>query len=51
MASLITTDVASRAVMTMTVGIDYTKMSMVELHLCQSAIAKEIQARDEFSQL
>ena len=50
-AALITTDVASRAVMTMTVGIDYTKMSMVELYLCQYAIAKEIQAHDKFSQL
>ena len=50
-AALITTDVASRAVMTMTVGIDYTKMSMVELYLCQSTIAKEIQARDKFSLL
>ena len=37
--------------MTMTVGIDYTKMSMVELYLCQSVIAKEIQARDHFSQI
>ena len=50
-AALITTDVASRAVMTMTVGIDYTKMSMVELYLCQSVIAKEIQTHDKFSQL
>ena len=50
-AALITTDVASHAVMTMTVGIDYTKMSMVELYLCQSTIAKDIQARDKFSQL
>ena len=36
--------------MTMRVGIDYTKLSMVELYLCQSAIAKEIQARDQYSQ-
>ena len=35
----------------MIVGIDYTKMSMMELHLCQSAIAKEIQARDHYSQI
>ena len=49
-SALITTNVASHAVMTMTVGIDYTKMSMVELYLCQSAIAKEIQAHDKFSQ-
>ena len=37
--------------MTMQVGIDYTKMSMVELYLCQSTIAKEIQAQDHFSQI
>ena len=35
----------------MQVGIDYTKLSMTELHLCQSAIMKEIQARDQYSQL
>ena len=35
----------------MIVGIDYTKMSMTELHLCQSAIMKEIQARDHYSQI
>ena len=35
----------------MIVGIDYTKMSMMKLHLCQSAIAKEIQARDHHSQI
>ena len=34
----------------MTVGIDYTKMSRVELYLCQFAITKEIQARDQYSQ-
>ena len=43
-AALIITDAASRVEMRMTVGIDYTKMSMTELHLFQSAIAKEIQA-------
>ena len=43
-ASLIITDATSHAEMSMVVGIDYTKMSMTELHLCQSAIAKEIQA-------
>ena len=43
-AALITIDAASRAEMSMIVGIDYTKMSMIELHLFQSAIAKEIQA-------
>ena len=37
--------------MSMTVGIDYTKMSMLELHLFQLAIAKEIQARDHYSQI
>ena len=35
----------------MKVGIDYTKMSMTELHLCQLAIMKEIQARDQYSQI
>ena len=50
-AALITTDVASRAKMTMRFEIDYTKMSMVELYLCQSAIAKEIQARDHYFQI
>ena len=35
----------------MKVGIDYTKMSMTELHLCQLAIMKEIQARDQYSQM
>ena len=43
-AALIITDAAYRTEMSMTVGIDYTKMSMLELHLFQSAIAKEIQA-------
>ena len=33
----------------MIVGIDYTKMSMTELHLCQLAIMKEIQAQDNYS--
>ena len=37
--------------MSMTVGIDYTKMSMTELHLCQLAIMKEIQARGHYSQM
>ena len=50
-AALITTDAASRAEMTMRVGIDYTKLSMVELYLYQSAIDKEIQARDQYSQI
>ena len=35
----------------MIVGINYTKMSMMELHLFQSSIAKEIQARDHYSQI
>ena len=35
----------------MTFGIDYTKLSMTELHLCQVAIMKEIQARDHYSQM
>ena len=50
-AALIITDAASRAEMSMIVGIDYTKMSMMELHLCQSAIAKEIQAQDHYLQI
>ena len=50
-ASLIITDVASLSEMRMIVGIDYTKMSMTELHLCQLAIMKEIQARDHYSQI
>ena len=35
----------------MTVGIDYTKLSMTELHLCQLAIMKEMHARDHYSQI
>ena len=37
--------------MSMIVGIDYTKMTMSELHLCQLAITKEIHARDQLSQI
>ena len=37
--------------MSMTVGIDYTKLSMAELHLCQLAIMKDIQERDRYSQM
>ena len=37
--------------MNTTVGIDYTKMTMSELHLCQLAITKEIHARDQLSQI
>ena len=37
--------------MSMTIGLDYTKMSMLELHLFQLAITKEIHARDQLSQL
>ena len=47
-SALILTDAASRSMMSMKVGIDYTKLSMTELHLCQSAIMKEIQARDQY---
>ena len=43
-ATLILTDASSPSKMTMKVRIDYTKMSMMELHLCQIAIMKEIQA-------
>ena len=39
---LILTDVASHSEMSMKVGIDYTKMYMMELHLFQSAIMKEL---------
>ena len=49
--ALIITDAASRSAMSMTVGIDYTKFSMTELHLCQLAIKKEIQVRDHYSQI
>ena len=41
-AALILMDAASRSKMSMKVGIDYTKMSMIELHLCQFMIMKEI---------
>ena len=37
--------------MSMTVGIDYTKLSMLELHLCQLVIIREIQARDNYSHM
>ena len=37
--------------MDITVGLDYTKMSMSELHLCQLAITKEIHARTQVSQI
>ena len=43
-AALIITDAVSHAEMSMIVGIDYTKMSMMESHLFQSSIVKEIQA-------
>ena len=33
-AALILTDAASHSEMSMQVGIDYTKLSMTELHLC-----------------
>ena len=49
--ALIITNVASLSEMSMTVRIDYTNMSMTELHLCQLAIMKEIQARDHYSQI
>ena len=48
--ALILIDADSRPQMSMTVGIDYTKLSMTELHLCQLAIMKEIHARDRYSQ-
>ena len=50
-AALILTDADSQPQMSMTVGIDYTKLSMTELHLCQLAITKEIHARDHYSQI
>ena len=49
--ALIINDAASRSEMSMIVGIDYTKMSMTELHLCQLAIMKEIQAHNHYSQI
>ena len=48
-AALIITDAASRSQMSMTIGIDYTKLSMTDLHLCQLAIMKDIQERDNYS--
>ena len=50
-ATLIITDAASHVEMSMIVGIDYTKISMMELHLCHPSIAKEIQAQDHHSQI
>ena len=50
-AALILTDAMSRSEMSMKVGIDYIKMSMMELHLCQLVIMKEIQARDHYFQM
>ena len=49
--ALIPPDTDSRPQTSMTVGLDYTKMSMSELHLCQLAITKDIHARDQLSQL
>ena len=49
-ATLILEDAVSRSEMSMKVGIDYTKLSMTDLHLCQSAIMKQIQARYQYSQ-
>ena len=49
--ALILSNAYSRPQMSMTVGIDYTKISMTELHLCQLAITKEIHARDHYSQI
>ena len=37
--------------MSMTVEIDYTKLSMLELHLCQLALMKEIRERDNYSHM
>ena len=37
--------------MSMTVEIDYAKLSMPELHLCQLALMKEIQERDNYSHM
>ena len=49
-ASLILPDADSRSQMSMTVGVDYTQLSMKELHLFQLAITKEIHARHRYSQ-
>ena len=48
-AALIITDAASRSQMSMTVEIDYTKLSIPELHLCQLAIMNEIRECDSYS--
>ena len=48
-AALIITDAASRSQMSMTVEIDYAKLSMLELHLCQLAIMNEIREHDSYS--
>ena len=37
--------------MSMTVEIDYTKLSMPELHLCQLAIMNEIRECDSYSHM
>ena len=37
--------------MNMTVEIDYAKLSMSKLHLCQMEIMKDIQERDSYSQM
>ena len=50
-AALIITDATSRSQMSMTVGIDYTKLSMLELHLCQLAIMNEIREHDSYSHM
>jgi len=37
--------------MSMIVEIDYTKLSMPELHLCQLALMKEIRERDSYTHM
>ena len=43
-------DTDSRPQTDITARVDYTKLSMLELHLCQLAITKEIHARTHSSQ-
>ena len=50
-AALIITDAASRSQMSMTVEIDYTKLSILKLYLCQSTLMKEIQEQDSYSHM
>ena len=50
-ATLIQPDTDSRPQTNITAGLDYTKMSMSELHLCQLAITKAIHTQTQVSQI